>query len=223
MNSDDFRRLVAAGLDTEQIAVVMEMMDRDARAHAEAEEARKAKGRARVQRWRDHRNVTETQPKVTELLTGADAPVEDKTSNLDIEPQDSKKDKTPSGDVAEFKAELSPDLDADRLNALIKHRRTKRAQITRHAAKLFRRDAEACGLSVGEAADTCISRNWITVKADWLDKPNARGSPQQQAPSLADVFAIAARTPRHADQPEPPEDRSSFQQAIPHLSAVRSG
>ncbi len=86
MSPDDFRRLAAAGLSTEQIAIVMEMMDREARATAEANEARKAKARDRVQRWRE-RNVTETSPKVTERLTGRAAPVEDKLLTTEIEPQ----------------------------------------------------------------------------------------------------------------------------------------
>jgi len=51
MNSDDFRRLVAAGLSTDQIAVVMEMMDRDARLHAEAGESRLEAQRARTARY----------------------------------------------------------------------------------------------------------------------------------------------------------------------------
>ncbi len=45
MNPDDFRKLAAAGLDTDQIALVMEMMERVTRAYVEADEARKAKGR----------------------------------------------------------------------------------------------------------------------------------------------------------------------------------
>lgn len=53
MSPDDFRRLVAAGLTTEQIAVVMEMMERDALAVKEQEEARKAKGRKRWREWKE--------------------------------------------------------------------------------------------------------------------------------------------------------------------------
>lgn len=210
------RKLATLNLTAEQMAGVVDIIAD----MQEAEEARKAaqRERARKSRASRDRNVTVTQ-RERDVPRGGATRVEDKTSNLDIEPQ--KKDKTPSGDVAEFKAELSPDIDATRLDALIKHRRSKRAQITGHAARLFRRDAEACGLSVGEAADTCISRNWITVKADWLAKPQARGSPQQ-APHISDVFAMIEKAPRHENQPEPPEDRSSFQQAIPHLSAVRA-
>lgn len=121
------------------------------------------------------------------FLTGAgDAPVEDKTSNLEIEPQKVEKTDAPVRDVAEFKAEF-PDLDAERLNALLKHRRSKHGQITGHSARLFRKDATAAGLSIADAVDTCISRNWITVKADWLNKPQARGSPPQRPETTTDV------------------------------------
>ncbi len=164
MNSDDFRRLVAAGLNSEQIAIVMEMMDRDARAYAEAEEARKAKGRDRVARWRGARNVTETQPNVTEQLTGAgDARGEVKTSNSDIEPVGKNKTR---GDAAGFVDALRALLDEERLEALVKHRRSRKAPVTALAARLFLADVEKCGITVTEAADHCISRNWLTVKPD---------------------------------------------------------
>lgn len=93
MSPDDFKRLVATGMTTDQIAIVMEMMDRDARAYAEAEEARKAKGRDRVAKWRlEHgRNVTVTEQNVTVRLAGGGARVEDKTLTSEIEPQKEEK------------------------------------------------------------------------------------------------------------------------------------
>jgi hypothetical protein len=93
MAPDDFRKLVAAGLSSEQIALVMEMMDRDAKAYAEADEARKAKGRERVAKWRlEHpRNVTVPLQNVTVPLTGGDAHVEDKPLTSEIEPQEESK------------------------------------------------------------------------------------------------------------------------------------
>ena len=176
MNSDDYRKLVAANLTPEQIAVVMEMMDREARLHAEAEEARKAKGRERVAKWREARNVTETQPKVTVPLTGGgDARGEVKTSNSDIEPQEKNKTR---GDAVGFVGALRALLDEERLEALVKHRRSRKAPVTAYAAKLFIDAAAECGISLSEAADHCISRNWLTVRPDWLAaRPPARGSP----------------------------------------------
>lgn len=142
-----------------------------------------------------------------------------KTSKPDIEPL---KKQTHSADVEAFKAAFAGVCDPERVEAIIKHRRTKRGQITGHAASLFIADAKAAGLSVPDAVDTCISRNWITVKADWL-APNQRGSPAaQQAPSMSQLFQAIRDTP-HENQPEPPEDRSSLRPAIPHLRAVGSG
>jgi hypothetical protein len=93
MNSDDYRRLVAAALTPDQIAVVMEMMDRDARLHAEAaaeaDEQRKAKGRQRWHKWKETNgtNVSKRLPTTANDLRGGDARVEDITSNSKIEPK----------------------------------------------------------------------------------------------------------------------------------------
>lgn len=59
MKPDDFRVLVSAGLSSEQIAIVMEMMERDSRAYAEAEEARKSTQRFRTARYRSNLDVTD--------------------------------------------------------------------------------------------------------------------------------------------------------------------
>jgi hypothetical protein len=65
-----FRQLAALGLSTEQMAGVLEIMEADA-------EVRKAKGRERVQKWRERKagNVTKrhvTPENVSERLTRAD-------------------------------------------------------------------------------------------------------------------------------------------------------
>lgn len=93
-------------------------------------------------------------------------PLEKTTPSTVSEPVGSST-KTRANDLAEFRSECA-DLDDERLAALIKHRRAKNGQITGHAARLFRRDADACGLSLAEAVDTCVSRNWITVKPEYL-------------------------------------------------------
>ena len=83
MKPADYRRLVAAALNPEQIAVVMELLD-------EQDEARKAGQRAR---WRKHQQTKNNTNVSQRELTVANVPregvtrVEDKTSNLDIEPQ----------------------------------------------------------------------------------------------------------------------------------------
>ena len=215
MTPDDYRRLVAAGLNPEQVALVMEMMAAQEAVHVEAEEARKAKGRDRVAKWRAQRNVTEMQPNVTELLVrDRVAPVDDKQKPIDTNTSQN----TTSKDHSEFRAVLAS-LDGDRLTAIIKHRKSKKAQITGHAARLFLKDVDACGLSLADAVDTCISRNWITVKPDWLNKPQARGSPpQQQAPQMADVFQFIVKNFSN-DPGSEHDDSRSARQALSYLPA----
>ena len=218
MSPDDFKRLVAAGLSTDQIAVVMEIMDREAKAFAEANENRKAKARERVARWREkhYSDVTETSPKVTERLTGAGARVEDKTSTQKIEPQEENKTRG-SRDVSEFRAAF-PDLDAERLDALVKLRKVKRGQLTGHAARLFRRDAADCGLGISEAVDTCISRNWITVKPEWLADRRGVGPPPAKPNPALDV---ARQLMDKLDAVTPSETQGNS--AYPRLVAVAGG
>lgn len=205
--SDRVRKLSAAGLSPEQIAVVFEILD-------EEEEERKAKTRARVARWRAG-NKPETLSNVTERhvasrnVTDARARVED---NLQTDiPTGQKEDKKPRDDLAAFKAELS-DLDADRLEAIIKHRRSRKAQNTAHAARLFRRDAADAGLTLAAAVDTCISRNWITVKAEWLQPRAQRATAPPPERSVSDVLGeIAAGTWQQPDTgPNEPFIETSF-------------
>lgn len=111
----------------------------------------------------------------TPLVRGGDARVEVKTSNLDIEPVEKKKTR---GDADGFVNALRALLDEDRLDALVKHRRSRKAPVSAYAAELFIAAADKCGISVAEATDHCIERNWLTVKPDWIAaKPPPRGSP----------------------------------------------
>lgn len=91
MTPDQFRKLCALGLSTEQMAGVLEIFEAEA-------ETRKAKTRERVQRWRERNksetlsNVTqryETLPNVTKRLAPDPAHVED---NLPSKSQDGQKE-----------------------------------------------------------------------------------------------------------------------------------
>lgn len=220
MNSEEFKRLVSLGLTSDQIAAVMEIIAERESVHAIENEARKAKGRERVAKWREARNVTVTEQKVTvPLVRERDTRVSDKliTSKIDIEDK-----KTAQQDHAEFRSVLK-DLDADRMSALIKHRKAKKAQMSALSARLFMKDAEACGLSIAEAVDTCISRNWITVKADWLAKPASRGSPSPQQNGKprniaeASTQLLAELRAANADT-ESRTSNSRLEQAFPSLA-----
>jgi hypothetical protein len=188
MSPDDFRRLVSAGLTTDQIALVMEMMERDAAATAAAEEARKSKARDRVQRWRD-RNVTRTSPKVTERLV---TPVEVKTSSSVIEPQ--KKDISPQ-------AELASVLTSERAEAVVAHRKRIGKPMTTHAAKLLGAKFAKCP-DPNAAADAMVSNGWQGFEPEWMDRNQPRGSPPQKKTNLAEFIrdrTINSESPQHGD------------------------
>lgn len=218
MTPEEFRRLVSAGLSNEQIAVVMEMMAAKDAAHAEAEEARKAKGRDRVAKWRADRNVTETLPKVTEqLVRDRVAPAEDKLLNTD----NNNPKNTKAKDLAEFREALAS-LGSDRLDAMVKVRKAKNAPLNAYAARLFIKAAGVCDLSVEVAADMCIERNWLTVKPDWI-KPASRASPAQASTEPRNIQeasrAMVAQFMEAENGTEPDQDGNRLGQNVRYLTA----
>lgn len=103
MKPADYRRLVAANMTPDQIAVVMEMLE-------ERDEERKAGQRAR---WRKHQqtkvnaNVSQRELTLANVPHGGDARVEDITSNSEIEPQkEEKKESALSREFASFWTEF---------------------------------------------------------------------------------------------------------------------
>lgn len=218
MRPADYRRLVALGLTPEQVAGVMEIMDSD-------DEERRAKGRAR---WRKHQenknntNVSQHEQTLANVPHASATRVEDKPLPQKIEPQESKKEQgAQARDFSGFKAELAA-LDPERLASLIKHRRAKRAQLSAHAARLFIRDAVACGLSLAEATDTCISRNWITVKPEFLT-PRSRGQPPPQKSGVHAVFGALDREFGAKIDIRSEHGDGGVQSPVLNLPAVRHG
>lgn len=193
-------KLATLGLPVTQAEVVATMLaDVEAatrnEANAVAEQGRE-KARARWHKWKSNQETNDSK----RLPTTANASkrlvcAEDSSSNKQITGKEEKEDTAPVAlsDLQGFKSELS-ELDAERVEALIKHRRAKKAQLTAHAARLFKADASKASLSLAAAVDTCISRNWVTVKADWL-----QGSVQRQATSppkpqsIGDMFRQDAK------------------------------
>lgn len=211
MSPDVFRKLAALGLDHDQMAGVLEIMDAAAKAAADADEARKAKGRERWHRWQDKRqsNVSQHEQTLANDSHASVTRVEDNLLTKKITGQEEKKERTASvtrvSDLDAFKAELAPSLDAERIEAIVKHRRAKRGQMTAHAARLFAKDAAACGLSLPDAVDTCISRNWITVKPEYFaDKANrsSTGPPRQNGRrTVMDAYHDIAREQGWTNEP----------------------
>lgn len=210
MRPDDLRRLAAAGLSVEQIAVVMEIMDEDV-------EARRANGRAR---WRKHMenkrnaNVSSKQQTLAANSRAGATRVEDKPLPTEIEPQETQTHEKRETDIAAFRRVcVEGGLDTERIEALIKHRRAKRGAITGHAAVLFQRDAEACGMSLIEATDTAISRNWITVKPEYFtNRQRAGPAPPKPNPGLAAVDSLLERM--NAVTPSPPQANPPYPRLV---------
>jgi hypothetical protein len=210
--------MITEGATPEMILVAVRAVERQ---ETDALERRRAADRARQERHRTNPSRDKTLRNVSHGLSRSRARVEDKTLTTEIEPQEQKPSRT-HGDVADFRAGLTPDVPEEILADFVKVRRKKRGALTGYAAKLFREDAAKCGMSVADAAKECVRSSWITVKPEYF-AGRARAGPQPNAPSQAEVFAIIARNPRDETEPGPPEDRGSFRQAIPHLSAVRTG
>lgn len=184
-------KLATLGLSAEQAQCVATMLTEvESATKAEADsiaEKSREQTRVRVQKWREKKKV-EAGGNVTErydtLRNGSREGVargEINSSNKKISGQEENKEDAPKArvrDLADFKAALS-ELDAERIEAIVKHRRSKRGQLTGHAAKLFIADAATCGMSLAAAVDTCISRNWITVKPEYLrDRRQATAPPR---------------------------------------------
>lgn len=210
--------MITEGATPEMILVAVRAVERQ---ETDALERRRAADRARQERHRTNPSRDKTLRNVSHGLSRSHAGAEDRTSNPVIEPQGKKQNAQPRDEDA-FRGGLSPDVPFDLITEFIKVRRKKRGALTGFAAKLFREDAAKCGMSVSEAATECVRSSWITVKPEYFTS-RQRAGPAPPAPSQADVFAIIARNPNNAIEPGPSEDRGSFRQAIPHLSAVRTG
>ena len=154
--------MVAAGCTAEQIAAAVKADMGRRSTNAERQARYRAKKANSVTSNVTERNVTQ-EPSPKEK---SPTPPKEITPSSVSEPNGSSH-RARVNDLSEFKAELS-ELDAERLDAIVKHRRSKNGQLTGHSARLFRKDAAACGLSLADAVDTCISRNWITVKPEYL-------------------------------------------------------
>lgn len=84
MNPEHYRRLAAAGLNVDQIGVVMDVMAESEAALKAAEEARKSVARERVQRWREKNKADVTLQKCNGNATVRLTRVEDSSSKEEI-------------------------------------------------------------------------------------------------------------------------------------------
>lgn len=66
------------------------------------------------------------------------------------------------------------DVDDQTWADFVTHRRTKKAAITSTAMKMLRTQAERAGISLQEAIEITIDRNWQSFRADWYANSSAR-------------------------------------------------
>jgi len=190
MTPELFRKLASLGLDNDQIAGVLEIMAADA-------EGRKEKGRQRWRKWKDAQgaNVSKRLPttaNVNSQLAGG----EDSSSEIEITNKEEKKERAAPkalSDLSAFKSDLEQDATPEQVEAFAKHRKAKNGQNSAYAAKLFRRDADSCGLSVSQAIDTAISRGWLTVKPEYLAGRQSTAPPQQRPQPAETVGSLSKR------------------------------
>jgi len=117
-------------------------------------------------------------------LTGGDAHVEDKTSNLEIEPQESK-GSAPAKPTP--RQRLLVVLDADHAEAVLDHRQRLRKPLTEHAAKLMALEL-AKFPNPNAAADRMIAKGWQSIDVTWPEASGlARAGPGGKA-GVGSVF-----------------------------------
>lgn len=209
------RSMAEAGATPEAIALAVEAIE----ALQQIDSDRKAKRAEQKRNERDRKATVARQSlDIPSPKEKSPTPPKEITPSLVSEPNGSST-KARANDLSEFKAELS-ELDAERLNAIIKHRRSKNGQLTGHSARLFRRDAGACGLSLQDAVDTCISRNWITVKPEYLAERRHQATSPPRKPNAFDAYDEIARLKGWNDEPGiiPSTDKNAER-----LSAVGGG
>jgi hypothetical protein len=185
VSAETLRLLMQAGVEGEELLRIVESIDRQPSKERTANAERQARFRAKKKAQGVTNNVTNN---VTESVTeGVSlARVEDNLLPEEITGKEDNKKKAASlSDVQAFRAELS-ELDAERLDAIVKHRRSKKGQLTALSARLFVKDATACSMSLSEAVDACISRGWLTVKPEYF-----AGRKSATAPPRRDTYVDA--------------------------------
>jgi len=222
LSPDDFRRLIAAGLTPDQIAVVMEIM-------AAGDEDRKAKQRAR---WHKHQekkqaaNVSQREQTIANVPRGGDARVEDKTLNLENK-QEGKEEKkgaasASSSDLTDFQNALSEVLDPELIATIVQSRRQKRAAINGNTGRLLSKALSRCP-DPRAAAEEMAVRGWTSVKPEWLknDQP-VRAPPASNVRAIPTMSQIFQHVAEARNEPEPRSDAGggTFRAAISHLPAT---
>ena len=116
MKPEHYRKLAAAGLDVDQIGIVMDIMAESEAALKAAEEARKSVARERVQRWREKNKADVTLQKRNGNATVRLTRAEDSSSTQEISGKEVKEERTSpparSARGSRIPDDFKPDIEA---------------------------------------------------------------------------------------------------------------
>lgn len=209
VSAQTLRLLMEAGVEGDDLLRIVASIDADNLPKARSSNAE------RQARFREKRKAESVTNNVTNNVTESVTPhvrVEDNLQTTEISGQVEKQKAAPKAlsDVAAFKADLEQDATSEQVEAFVKHRKAKKGQNSAYSAKLFRKDAAACGLSVSQAIDTAISRGWLTVKPEYLagrqsHKPQSSGPPKKT--TRASMWTEEAIAHGIIDEPDSQTDR----------------
>lgn len=90
------------------------------------------------------------------------------------------------------RAALETVLDADRAGQVIEHRQRIRKPLTIRAAELLAGQFAECP-DPNAAADAMVLNGWQGFKPEWMQRQQARGSPQRQPQEKHDPFKALAQ------------------------------
>jgi len=99
-------------------------------------------------------------------------------------------------------------------NSFVKQRKTKKAQLTQLVIDGIQTQADLAGWSLQEALNEVVVRNWVSFKADWVDKPvNKADLVFTTVPSRfeRDPALIAVEQKLKEAVPMPPEIRAAIE------------
>lgn len=193
------RKMTDAGAPLEAVMIAVEAVETVQKELSDEKERQRSLVRERVRKHRQNNDKAEGNDTVTLQKrngnhAGARARVEDNTKTN----KPTGKNNTKARDLEEFKSELSKHTDSERIDETVKHRRRKNGALTGYAARLLISEIRKAGLSISEGLDMCIERNWITVKADWLQKRHPR---QNSPPTDAKNFEASVRRGAYGHEP----------------------
>lgn len=155
------KAMAAAGVTTDQIAVIAEEYDR---LTADKREAKRANNRERQQRFRD-RNALQR-------VTTRDTPPDKESPQT---PKEITPPIRPLRGLITPRDELEKVLDEEHAAAVIEHRQRIRKPLTGHAAKLMAGKLSRCP-DANAAADVMIANGWQGFEPEWLESRTQRAT-----------------------------------------------